>query len=179
MEHYEEENEEITNTKSSVIPDKVAVEFRQFNAKIPSKCDTGATMNSLHADQWKALEHGRVAFKCEALCDNVITMEATWIQVRNSDGQTESRPVVKLDITLNGKEMNDQEFNLNNRSTMEHKVLIGKSTLKKGGFHVSISENEKTDEKIKLISEKEFAIKEVRDLIKEHDISFADILRED
>jgi len=174
--NYEEENEEITNNKSSVIPDKAAVEFRQFNAKVPAKMDTGATMNSLHADQWKALEHGRVAFKCEALCDNVVTMEATWIQVRNSDGQTESRPVVKMDITLNGKEMNNQEFNLNNRDTMEHKVLIGKSTLKKGGFHVSISE--KSDNKIEIVDKRVFAIQEIRDLIKEHDISFADILKE-
>ena len=58
-----------------------------------------------------------------------------------ADGGVEYRPVVELNIELNGKKMSRVLFNLNNRDKMEYPCLIGQNVLEKSGFLVDPNMN--------------------------------------
>lgn len=118
------------------------VKFTSISEKpVTAKVDTGATTSSLHATNVKV--HGnQVSFTCEVLSDNVITLDMAGSQnVVTSDNGGEARPIVKLDITINGMTMRDTVFNLNDRSQMELPVLIGENVLEAGHFVVDVSKD--------------------------------------
>lgn len=102
--------------------------------------DTGATICSLHTDQYK-INSGRnkVTFLCKALSPHFVTMDMQQpIQVRNADGM-ESRPVIKLNLDINGQQLNDVLVNLNDRSILSQPFLVGLNALEQGKFHVDPS----------------------------------------
>ena len=123
----------------NVIGDTVEVKFTNLpsTTALKGRVDTGATISSLHADSVQ-VQNGKVRFICKPLSPNVLTMDMADKQLVNSpDGGNEYRPVVELNVAVNGKTMQGMLFNLNNRSKMEHPVLIGQNVLEKGGFLIN------------------------------------------
>ncbi len=59
--------------------------------------------------------------------------------VKSPDGGTVYRPVVELDVKVNGKLIHGAMFNLNDRSHMDQPVLIGQNVLQSGKFYVDPS----------------------------------------
>lgn len=102
--------------------------------------DTGATICSLHTDQY-SVNSGRnkVTFLCKALSPHHVTMDMEQpIQVRNADGM-ESRPTIKLNLDIGGHPLRDVLVNLNDRSILGQPFLIGLNALEQGKFHVDPS----------------------------------------
>lgn len=126
----------------------VEVRFTNIPGSVPmkGKVDTGADISSLHATE-HSIENGQVTFMCPELSRNRITVPLITQQtVKSSDGGHEYRPVIKVNVKVNGKLMNDVEFNLNDRGNMKFPVLIGKNILIKGGFKIDPRLDENYDD---------------------------------
>ena len=96
-----------------------------------AKVDTGADMSSLHADEIKVHDDS-VTFVIEG---RRFTMnKAGSVDIQTADNGTEPRPIVKLTVTCDHCTVRDHEFNLNDRSDMPHKVLLGQDFLQHGNF---------------------------------------------
>lgn len=112
------------------------------NKSLPGKVDTGATTCCLHAKNITVNQH-QVSFVCPDLSNNTITVDVVGMQgVSSADGGEQSRPIIKLDIDLDGVQLKDVSFNLNDRSNMDTKVLIGQNALQAGNFVVDVSQGE-------------------------------------
>ena len=116
----------------------VEVRFTNIPGSSPmkGKVDTGADISSLHATEYTILNNN-ITFVCPELSHNKITIPlTTQQQVKSSDGGMEYRPVVTLNVKVNGKLLTNVEFNLNDRGNMEFPILIGKNLLIRGGFKI-------------------------------------------
>ena len=60
-----------------------------------------------------------------------------WRTIKSTEGASERRPVVELEICLGPKQLRTQ-ITLNDRSQLEYPVLIGRNTLD-GNFIVDVS----------------------------------------
>jgi hypothetical protein len=101
---------------------------------IKAKVDTGADISSIHADDWSS-NNGQVTFTSPDISPNRITLPVIEKQaIKSSNGDIEYRPVVELDVRVNGVPMSGVMFNLNDRGTMEYSILVGKNILERGGF---------------------------------------------
>jgi hypothetical protein len=130
---------------SNVIGNHVDVAFAAFGDKtMKGKVDTGATICSLDAVDINVDEQRNVvSFRCPSLSDNVISMPIKEIQtVRTADGGARRRPVVATAITINGQTLKSAEFNLNDRTDMDDKLLIGQNVLQACNFVINVHENE-------------------------------------
>lgn len=111
------------------------------NKSVDGKVDTGATVSSLHAVEIK-MDKGRnvVSFVCPPLSDKVITLQLDGSQeVHSADAGGVTRPVVTLDVEIDGTLIKGATFNLNDRSGMDSAVLIGQNILKAGNFQIDSS----------------------------------------
>lgn len=117
-------------------------------AALKGKVDTGAEISSLHADDIKIM-NGTVKFTNKELSGNVITMPIAEQQaVKSADGGVEYRPVVELDVEINGKAVRGVMFNLNDRNQMEYPALVGQNILEKTNFLVDPKQNDPEAEKL-------------------------------
>jgi len=132
----------------NVIGDVVDVRFTSMpqSVTLKGKVDTGALMSSLHADKFDINEKtNTVSFLSKVLSPNIISLPLQDKQaVKSADGGTEYRPVIALNLEINGKLLQDVLINLNDRNNMDHKLLIGQNILEKGKFLIdpSIQEGE-------------------------------------
>ena len=116
--------------QQTVIGNTLDVTFISFNKTIEAKIDTGADTCSLHATNIK-VSGQQVSFSCDALSSNVITLPLQGTQeVHSADAGGVQRPIVVLDIMFAGKELKEMTFNLNDRSNMDSRLLIGQNVLK-------------------------------------------------
>lgn len=117
---------------------------------LKGKVDTGAEISSLHCDGKPKAAGGTVQFQNRHASPNMITAPMVDQQaVSSADGGTEYRPVIELDVEVNGKVIRKAMFNLNDRSEMEYPVLIGQNVLEKTGFLVNPNQDGiKEDEEI-------------------------------
>jgi hypothetical protein len=121
-----------------------AVGFPMFNKQVEGKVDTGATTSSLHATNIKA-QGGRVSFQSEMLSQNIITLPTEGTQeVHSADFGGDKRPIVRMDIEIDGVPLKGVMFNLNDRSQMDSKLLIGQDVLKAGNFTVDVNQGTET-----------------------------------
>lgn len=110
------------------------------NKSLNGKVDTGAEISSMHVDKFD-VQGDHVVLSCSLLSDNSFTLPLVKsVTVRNSDGGTESRPVIKTSVDVNGTVLSDIEFTLNNRAQSENPVLIGQNILQAGKFVVDPSQ---------------------------------------
>lgn len=101
---------------------------------LKGKVDTGADVCSLHAENIQIVGD-MVKFVSPELSRNELSLPvAQYHAVKSADGGTVNRPVVELDIEINGVSVRRAQFNLNDRSQMEHPVLIGQNVLEKTNF---------------------------------------------
>lgn len=126
-----------------IIPDKVEVHFLNLpiSGSVIGKVDTGAEMCSLHAEQVQ-LNRGerKVSFVCPQLSHSRITAPITDQQaIKTSGGDTTYRPVITVSLKIHGKILKDIQVNLNDRSEMDHPMLVGQNALQAGKFLVDPS----------------------------------------
>jgi hypothetical protein len=129
----------------SVLGNTVKVEFASFgNRSTEGKVDTGATTSSLHADKITInRERQTVTFHSEALSDNLVTLPMHGVQeVHSADHGGDHRPIIQLDVTIDGTPIKSATFNLNDRSNMDTKILIGQNILKAGNFKIDPNRDE-------------------------------------
>lgn len=140
----EMDGEKITIRPDQLVGDTVRVVFTNLTAprEIQGKIDTGATVSSLHADRYQ-IKGSNIEFECKPLTDHLITVPLkTQHAVKSPDGGTVYRPVIELDVKVNGKLIKGAMFNLNDRSHMDQPVLIGQNVLQAGKFYVDPSKTE-------------------------------------
>lgn len=140
----EMDGQKITIRPDQLIGDIVNVKITSLSSprELKGKVDTGATISSLHADNYK-INGNTVTFTCTPLGPNSVTIPLkTQHAVRSPDGGTHYRPVIELNVKVNGKLLNNVLFNLNDRGNMDQPVLIGQNLLQAGKFFVDPSRNE-------------------------------------
>ncbi len=105
--------------------------------RLVAKIDSGASMSSLHAECIERIQRRRqtwIRFRTQTDLQGDCTSlrcEARWVNdrlIRSSNGQTELRPVIETMIYLGGFQW-PIELSLTDRSSLECKVLLGRSAL--------------------------------------------------
>ena len=139
------ESEEVAEAaEPNTIGDVVRLKITNLPAgkELRGKVDTGATVSSLHAEKW-SIDGDNVKFICPELSPNVISLPLVDQQaVKSSDGGTEYRPVIELNVKINDKVLQGVQFNLNDRGQMEYPVLVGQNILEKGKYLIDPTMNE-------------------------------------
>jgi hypothetical protein len=98
---------------------------------IKAKCDTGATISSLHADEitlYKVNKLQFVKFKIDSNSDFIDLKVIEMRQVRSSNGEAQIRPVVLIPIEI-GKKVFAIDCTLSDRTPMTFPMLLGRSAL--------------------------------------------------
>jgi hypothetical protein len=172
----------------NVIGNTVTIRFASLNnASSEGKVDTGATTSSLHATNIKIHPDGsRVSFNSEPLSPNVITMNLDGSQtVHSADNGGDKRPTIRLDIEVNGVQIQGAEFNLNDRSKMDTHILVGQNVLKAGNFVIDVNKEEDPAEigaqtdtpRLPESVDKEEKILDAIRILAEADITLGDLLK--
>jgi len=138
--------------KEKIIGDVVDVMITSIPGSTPmkGKVDTGADVSSIHAEDWQ-VDNGQVTFNCPELSENKITLPVIEKQaIKSSNGDTEYRPVIELNIQINNQQLPNVMFNLNDRGTMTYPMLVGQNILERGGFMIdpTINDPDKVNETI-------------------------------
>lgn len=159
-----------------VLGNMVEVGFVSLGAaKLQGKVDTGATTSSLHASNVSInQDRNTVTFRCEELSPNMITLDLSGVQeVHSADHGGEKRPIVKLDVTINGVPLRGVSFNLNDRSNMDTRILIGQNILQAGKFVIDPS---KDNERVEQPRTESMIMQAIETLV-ECNVSLADIVK--
>lgn len=176
-------NEIESGDTGSVLGNTVTVEFVAFgNRAAEGKVDTGATTSSLHATKIAVNEQrNTVTFHSPALSDNMVTLDLKGVQeVHSADAGGQPRPVVSLDVVIDGKQINDASFNLNDRGNMDTEILIGQNILKAGQFVIDPNkdgEQTTTTEPDTVVPRNEEAIVQALEVLAENNVTVADLLK--
>ena len=174
-----------TQSEQNVIGNTVTIRFTSLNHKeTEGKVDTGATTSSLHATNIRMDQNSnQVAFDSEVLSPNTITMELEGTQtVHSADHGGDPRPMVKLDIEVNGQNIPGAVFNLNDRGNMDSHILVGQNILKAGNFVIDVNKDAPTEPSAELppmsecVDNEEKILEAIR-VLAEADITVGDLLK--
>lgn len=128
--------------KTRITSSVLSVEILGFGEPIEGKVDTGAAQSSMHATEIE-IEGSQVSFVVgESRFKTAIHQTQ---DVSSADGGTKSRPVVLLNITINGKTLPSVPVNLNDRENMPQKFLIGQDIIKAADFIIDLSDEPTND----------------------------------
>lgn len=149
---------------------------------VVGKVDTGATTSSLHAEDIK-VNGNNVRFRCPELTNNYIELPLDGSQeVHSADAGGVTRPIVSMDVTIDGVPIRSASFNLNDRSGMDSPVLIGQNILQNGGFTIDpskgSSENEQKSADVteSFNSQRARVIMDAVNVLAENDVSLSELL---
>jgi hypothetical protein len=169
---------------TNVIGNTVKINFKNFGDSVVAegKVDTGATTSSLHATDIKLNSDNTVTFLSDCLSENLLTIPLVGEQdVLTADAGSNSRPIISLDISINGRDIPKAHFNLNDRSEMDCPILIGENIIKAGDFIIDI--NNDTDdnspnvaESVEKVSDRTANIMEAVRILKEHDVTIYELV---
>lgn len=157
------------------------VRFAAFgNRELQGKVDTGATTSSLHASDIQVnKERNTVTFHCSELSNNLITLDLDGAQeVHSADAGGQTRPVVTLDVEIDGTPVKSASFNLNDRSQMDIPVLIGQNILKAGNFMIDPKKDgvaEVPDHEDTMLT-REAAILKAVEVLAENDVTLSELI---
>ena len=129
---------------SNTIGQLVQLMLPQFHKELEGKVDTGATTCCMHGIDIKIDKaRGEVSFTNPALSSNVIRVPLiSQVDVHSANSDPDPRPIVEFAVSIQQQNFERVQFNINDRSNMDSKVLIGQNLLKLGDFVVDISEAE-------------------------------------
>lgn len=120
--------------------DVVKVKIQGISNEIEAKIDTGAEQTSLHGENI-TIKDDTVIFQ---LNDRIYRAPLEKSQdVSSSDGGTQSRPVIKATIEVEGQSI-DTLLNLNDRGEMPQQMLIGQDVIRSAGFTLQFSDEDKS-----------------------------------
>lgn len=173
--------------EKNVIGNNVVIRFTSLNHKeAEGKVDTGATTSSLHAVNVRIDKpSNRVMFTSDILSPNMITMDMEGTQtVHSADHGGDPRPMIKLDIEVNGQNIPGVVFNLNDRSNMDSRILVGQNILQAGNFVIDVNKDSDTPSETQGVNlpvpesvDKEEKILEAIRVLAEADVSLGDLLK--
>lgn len=174
----------------STVGNTVTVEFVTFgNRAVSGKVDTGATTSSLHATKIAVNQQQRtVSFHSLSLSNNIVTLDLAGVQeVHSADNGGDPRPMVSLDVVIDGKPINGATFNLNDRSKMDTEILIGQNILKAGQFVIDPNkggdgaDHDPSDVAHQATAahhqRNEAAVMQAVEVLAENNVSFAELVR--
>lgn len=164
--------------EQKTIGSEVEVRFSAFNKSVPGKVDTGATTSSLNATRISMSQDGtKVSFQSPALSDNVVTLPVESQQeVHSADGGGQNRPVIKLDVEIEGVRIGAAEFNLNDRSGMDNDILIGQNILKAGNFLIDVQKDGENTEEVQAPVDNQARIREAIDVLRDSNVTLNEIM---
>ena len=170
--------QEPQNHEQKTIGNEVEVRFSAFNKSVPGKVDTGATTSSLNATRISVSQDGtKVSFQSPVLSDNVVTLSIESQQeVHSADGGGQQRPVVKMDVEIEGVRLGEVEFNLNDRSGMDNDILIGQNILKAGNFIIDVQKDGETTEELPPPVDNSVRIKEAIGVLRDSNVTLSEIV---
>ena len=108
---------------------------------VKAKTDTGNSAHNVLHGIVLAQENGKVKFK--TVDDKVVIFPyEDEIQIHIGSGNKENRPVVRFNISINGKNYNNVPFSIANRSENEYKALLGEEFIKTNGGIVDVTKED-------------------------------------
>jgi hypothetical protein len=110
--------------------------------KILARIDTGARSSTVHCEKYWLESHKGKKVLYAAVLNRHHLLKFVHFKikrVKSSNGQTEQRFVVKLDLEI-GEHLFEADFTLSNRKKMKNPVLLGRRFLR-GHFVVDVSRN--------------------------------------
>jgi hypothetical protein len=108
---------------------------------VQAKTDTGNSAHNVIHGIIKNKSKGWVSF--ETINNKVMTLpyeEAVTIHI--GSGNKENRPVVKLNMGINGKKYSNVPFSVADRSENEYKILLGEKFIKANGGVVDVTKKD-------------------------------------
>lgn len=149
-------------TEEPTIGGHIDIVLSGFNNDEPitGKVDTGATINSLHADTIEVRKDplnpdSQVVDFVYGGKKYTVGLEQQQ-SVQSADGGVNYRPVVSFTVKYDGKVFKDVLFNLNDRGDMEDKLLIGMNLLSEIGYKIDPTEESEEISEDNLITEEEW-----------------------
>lgn len=110
---------------------------------VQAKTDTGnSAHNVIHGiiDEENSTKE-QVTF--QTINDKVLTLPYhDVITIHIGEGEKKDRPVVKLNIAINGKKYSDVPFSIADRSENEYKILLGEKFIKANGGLVDVTKKD-------------------------------------
>lgn len=133
-----------------VVGSLTKVIIKHFNNEEPieARVDTGANLSSIHGTDIKTTDStiqftfGKTRYKFHLVRDAKIK--------QSSISDAEERPVIRVDMVIDGITLRNVELSVTDREHMEYNILLGRKTLSAGGFLVNpaagILDTEKEEE---------------------------------
>ena len=103
-------------------------------APLLAKIDTGAWSNTLHAADIEIIEsspESKIRFRLEEEGGWVERPIQRWRRIRDSGGHETLRPVIRTTIEIASRDF-DIEVCLADRSTLKHRMILGRNFLRLG-----------------------------------------------
>ncbi|MEM2159645.1 MAG: RimK family alpha-L-glutamate ligase [Candidatus Nitrosotenuis sp.] len=155
---------DVTSQDDRVIGTLTSVIVKHFNdeAPIEARVDTGAHVSSICGQDIKVSDN-TVSFRFNDTIYKFHLLRMAKIRQADSE-KAEERPVIRVDIVINGETLRNVEFTVNERKHMKYTILLGRQTLAAAGVLVNPAANlidknnnyrEDSDKDSKLSSEEE------------------------
>lgn len=129
----------MNSTRAAMIGWREWVTLPRFSPDpIKAKIDTGAKTSSIHASDLTLIQSGEQTLAQFELLPSSETAEGGALvtapvvdfrTIRSSNGQTERRPVVRTELELGGERF-EIDLTLTSRTSMGHRMLLGRRVLK-------------------------------------------------
>jgi hypothetical protein len=129
----------MNSERASMIGWREWVTLPRFSPEpIKAKVDTGAKTSSIHANDLTVVRNGEETLAQFEFLPSIDSSEGRALvtapvvdfrTIRSSNGQTETRPVVRTEIELGGERF-EIDLTLTSRTSMGHRMLLGRRVLK-------------------------------------------------
>jgi ribosomal protein S6--L-glutamate ligase len=125
----------------NIIGTVTTVVISHFNdeAGIDARVDTGANVSSIAGEDIK-ISGNKVSFKFNNTIYKFHLLRVSKVKQADSDKVSE-RPVIRVDMTINGIKLHNVELNINTREHMKYPILLGRSTLSQAALLINPSAN--------------------------------------
>ncbi len=108
---------------------------------VKAKTDTGNSAHNVLHGIIQGKESGNVTF--QTVDDKVVTFPyEDEIKIHIGSGNKEDRPVVRFNISINGKTYEGVPFSIADRSENEYKALLGEEFIKNNGGLVDVNKED-------------------------------------
>lgn len=121
----------------------VPVNIRSLDVDgVEARVDTGAKTSSIHADS-VIINDDKISFDRHGTTYRMPLVREANIKGRDGAPNTK-RPVIKLDLYINGKLLKDIEFTLVDRKKLDYEIIIGRNALADSGIIINTDTANKT-----------------------------------
>jgi ribosomal protein S6--L-glutamate ligase len=133
----------LDNAHEHIIGTVTSVVIKHFNddVGIEARVDTGANVSSIAGEDIKVdKESNTVKFKFNNVVYKFHLLRLAKIKQADSE-KTNERPVIRVDMVINGLTLHNIELNVNTREHMKYSILIGRNTLAQAGVLINPAAN--------------------------------------